>query len=181
MPSFAGIDIGGTKCAVVLGTPKEDTIEILAKEKFPTMVGDSYGTLEMLSEALKKLIKESRLSFGGFQGIGISCGGPLDSKTGMILSPPNLPEWDHIPAAAYFQSAFQVPAVLDPDAVVIGSIFARSRNLLWDACDEVMKRECLPGTYAHCRVLPSELGDTVGDLAALSVTIDACDKGGCPS
>ena len=68
--------------------------------------------------------------------------------------------------------------VLNPDAIVIGSIFARSRNLLWDACDEVMKRECLPGPYAHCRVLPSELGDEVGDVAALSVIIDACENGG---
>lgn len=26
-----------------------------------------------------------------FQNTGISCGGPLDSKNGVILSPPNLP------------------------------------------------------------------------------------------
>lgn len=27
-------------------------------------------------------------------GIGISCGGPLSSKKGLIQSPPNLPGWD---------------------------------------------------------------------------------------
>ena len=29
--------------------------------------------------------------------IGISCGGPLDSKKGIIMCPPNLPDWDNVP------------------------------------------------------------------------------------
>ena len=36
-------------------------------------------------------------------GIGISCGGPLDSRTGRILSPPNLPGWDDIPIVEQLQ------------------------------------------------------------------------------
>ena len=31
-----------------------------------------------------------------FSKIGISCGGQLDSKSGVILSPPNLRGWDNV-------------------------------------------------------------------------------------
>ncbi len=34
--------------------------------------------------------------------IGISCGGPLDSKKGIIYSPPNLPGWDNVPIVQIF-------------------------------------------------------------------------------
>src|SRR5690606_15592063 len=48
--------------------------------------------------------------------IGISCGGPLDSRRGVILSPPNLPGWDRIPVVEVFQQAFKVPVALQNDA-----------------------------------------------------------------
>lgn len=47
---------------------------------------------------------------------GISCGGPLDSKTGVILSPPNLPGWDHIEITRHFTETLGVPARLINDA-----------------------------------------------------------------
>ena len=48
--------------------------------------------------------------------IGISCGGPLDSQRGVILSPPNLPGWDDVPAVKFFEERFHVPAHLQNDA-----------------------------------------------------------------
>jgi len=50
------------------------------------------------------------------EGIGISCGGPLDSKRGIILSPPNLPGWDEVPICAILEEQFGVPAALCNDA-----------------------------------------------------------------
>ena len=48
--------------------------------------------------------------------VGISCGGPLDSKKGLILSPPNLPGWDNVPVTKLLSEALQVPAFLQNDA-----------------------------------------------------------------
>ncbi len=48
--------------------------------------------------------------------IGISCGGPLDSASGVILSPPNLPGWDGIPITHYLSRRFNVPAAIQNDA-----------------------------------------------------------------
>ena len=59
--------------------------------------------------------------------------------------------------------------LLNLEAIVIGSIFSRSQHLLWTACNEVMRRECLEISYRRCRVMPSRLGESVGDIAALAV------------
>ena len=48
--------------------------------------------------------------------IGISCGGPLDSKKGVILSPPNLPGWDSIEIVKIFQDRFGIPTAIQNDA-----------------------------------------------------------------
>jgi hypothetical protein len=50
------------------------------------------------------------------EGIGISCGGPLNSKTGTILSPPNLPGWDNIPIVKYLEEKTGLKAWLCNDA-----------------------------------------------------------------
>ena len=51
-----------------------------------------------------------------FASIGISCGGPLDSKKGLILSPPNLPGWDNVPIVKFFEDRFGVPTSVENDA-----------------------------------------------------------------
>lgn len=47
---------------------------------------------------------------------GVSCGGPLSSEKGLILSPPNLPGWDSVPVCAYLGERLGVPVRLMNDA-----------------------------------------------------------------
>src|SRR5215213_2964392 len=47
---------------------------------------------------------------------GIGCGGPLDRRRGLILSPPNLPGWDEFPVVKLVEERLGVPALLDNDA-----------------------------------------------------------------
>ncbi|MEW6228646.1 MAG: ROK family protein, partial [Bacillota bacterium] len=47
---------------------------------------------------------------------GISCGGPLDSHTGTIYSPPNLPGWDEVPIVRRIEEAFGGTGRLQNDA-----------------------------------------------------------------
>lgn len=318
---FCGIDIGGTKCALSLGEIKDDgDFEILEKEKFPTLA--PYETLEKFAQILERLIDGRQLC-----AIGISCGGPLDSKTGVIMSPPNLPGWDNIPAVDFFKQRFNVPTIiqndanaccyaeykfgagrgfknvifltfgtglgaglildgrlysgtndnagecghirlapdgpvgygkagsfegfcsgggiaslartmtldklnkgekvsfcptlddldsinakliadyadagdefaksiyavsghylgaglsilidiLNPEIIIIGSIFSRSRNLLWEECKKVIDKEALGGAARVCRVEPSGLGEKIGDYAALSLAVKAFEESG---
>lgn len=100
---FTGIDIGGTKCAVITGCFESG---IIKKIKFPTTTVDE--TITNIIEAVKKL--------GANQAIGISCGGPLDSKNGVIMSPPNLPGWDNIKIKNIMEKTFNVPTGIQNDA-----------------------------------------------------------------
>lgn len=100
---YIGIDIGGTKCAVVLG---DENLKVINKVKFNT--GSLSETLERIYAEVGALPK--------CRGIGISCGGPLDEERGVILSPPNLPGWDEVHITEELQRRFGVPAVLRNDA-----------------------------------------------------------------
>jgi glucokinase len=55
----------------------------------------------------------------GLAGIGISCPGPVDPSTGVVLEPPNLgPRFRDIPLAASVGEALGLPAFLDRDTNV---------------------------------------------------------------
>lgn len=109
---IAGLDIGGTKCAVSLGEVDGGRIEIVSREEFPTAGLDWRGVLDEFARRLGRSVDER----GAFSAIGISCGGPLDSARGIILSPPNLPGWDNVAICDFFFERFKVPVRLQNDA-----------------------------------------------------------------
>ena len=110
---YIGLDIGGTKCAVVIG---DENFSILRKIFFETRT-DQRDYEEILDE-FKSHIDKLLLDFPKekLKRIGISCGGPLDSVKGMIYSPPNLPGWDNVPIVKIFEEAYGVPAAIQNDA-----------------------------------------------------------------
>lgn len=311
-----GFDIGGTKCAVILGEITDGNIAIIKKEKIKTDL--NIGPQMMIDKLCD--IADTMIAGKELHSIGVSCGGPLDSTKGVILSPPNLKGWDevhikdilesryrvktnlqndanacavaewkwgagkgtknmifltfgtglgaglifdgklytgtndnagevgHIRLAekgpvgyrksgsfegfcsgggisqlgymkalekietgvcpAYFKDGmtpFEVTAksvgdaadngdetaievykicgehlgkglsvlidILNPEKIVIGSIFARSHHLLWDSCKRVIEKEALPLSAGVCEVLPASLGEQIGDYAALSTAL----------
>lgn len=109
---FVGIDIGGTKCAVVIG---DKDINIFKRVQFETKTERSYT--EILNEFFSNLDKLF-LEFPKerVRQIGISCGGPLDSGKGVIYSPPNLPGWDSVPIVDIFQDRYGIPTAIQNDA-----------------------------------------------------------------
>ena len=100
---YIGIDIGGTKCAVVKGD-----LENGVKEKIRFATTGKAQTLKNIFDAVEKLMPA--------EAIGVSCGGPLDEKTGVIMAPPNLPEWDGVPITDMLTERFGVKAKLLNDA-----------------------------------------------------------------
>lgn len=308
-----GLDIGGTKCGVCCGEYQNGTVTLQKKTQFPTpQNGNPDEVLSLFRE------KISQFSQGKLDAIGISCGGPLDSRRGVILSPPNLPGWDRVEIVRYFKEKFGVPVylqndanacalaewklgagiglqnlifltfgtgmgaglildgrlyhgtsdlagevghirldrfgppgfgksgsfegfcsgggiaqlartkaleqlqlgkqtaycksyaeldaitakrvaecayagdaqarevysicakklgaalsllvdILNPQAIILGSIFARSGDLLWEEANRVMLQECIPASYAACEIKPAKLGDDIGNYAALIV------------
>ncbi len=59
--------------------------------------------------------------------------------------------------------------ILNPELIVIGSIFARQRERLWPIVEKSMRSEALAGAVDVCRVVAAGLGEQIGDFAALSI------------
>jgi len=111
-----GLDVGGTKCAVNLASVTNG-IELIDKIGFPTEAQKGYKHVEKkLFAAAWEIIKRNNISMRDVLAIGVSCGGPLDSRKGLIMSPPNLPGWDNIPFAEILTEEFKVPAYIQNDA-----------------------------------------------------------------
>ena len=111
-----GFDIGGTKCAIVLGKLNDRAEpEIVDKEILPTDQ-PAYRMIDLLFNTAENLLAKHGISAEQLSGIGISCGGPLSSKSGLILSPPNLPGWDNIPIIELAEKRFNRKALLQNDA-----------------------------------------------------------------
>jgi glucokinase len=295
-PKLLGFDIGGTKCAVILGHAEQGQVSIEDKVSFATPSGVEPALKEFETCAADLLDKHHCKSAS----VGVSCGGPLCSRRGLILSPPNLPGWDHVPIVKRFSAYFQVPVflqndanacalaewkwgagrgfsnvvfltfgtgmgaglildgklyagtcdlagevghvrlaeegpegygkagsfegfcsgggiarlarsnglpvtnahevflaaeqgnhtavdtlktvsfylgrglamlidILNPEVIVLGSIFARQRDRLWPLAEVVMRKEAIGLAMQACQVVPAKLGENIGDYAALSV------------
>lgn len=114
MQVVVGIDIGGTKCAVSFARQHSDDIEFLDKVRMKTETEDFAGAVDSFIGIIRE--KFSRNTDWQLMSIGISCGGPLDAERGLILSPPNLPEWDKADIYTPLKKAFGVPVMLQNDA-----------------------------------------------------------------
>ncbi len=106
-----GFDIGGTKCAVITADWDGENVTLLKKEKCPT--DHSIHPTEMIDRLIA--MADSILDCAP-DAIGISCGGPLDSKRGVIMCPPNLPDWDDIHIVDQIKAHYGVATHLQNDA-----------------------------------------------------------------
>lgn len=113
MKNLLGIDIGGTKIALVLAQTGRD-IRFTDKQAFPTLPVEA--SLEKIETTIDSMLARAGLRAADFAGIGVSCGGPLDSRKGVIMSPPNLPGWDNIPIVRRLEERYHVPCGIQNDA-----------------------------------------------------------------
>ena len=109
-----GIDIGGTKLVTVVADKDGN---ILQKVRKPTESekGPRHA-VQLLLAMVDEVIDLAELRREDISGIGVSCGGPLDTKTGIIYSPPNLPGWDALPLKEMIESEFHIPTIIENDA-----------------------------------------------------------------
>lgn len=107
-----GIDIGGTKCVISVGNASEIKLDIIEKVKFTTNTSIPF---EKFIKRFYNIIDEFLKSYN-ISAIGISCGGPLDSKNGIILSPPHLPNLHNVNIKELFENRYKIPCFLQNDA-----------------------------------------------------------------
>ena len=117
LPLVVGVDLGGTqiRTAVLRGPTLLSRVSLMTG-KTPSPDRIIPRTYTAIQEALGK----AGTTIEQIAGIGISAPGPLDSKTGVIFTPPNLPGWDHVPLRDIFTEHFHIPIFVENDANAAG-------------------------------------------------------------
>lgn len=69
----------------------------------------------------------------------------------------------------------QLVDVLNPECVVIGSIFVRCEDLLRPSMEQEIASEALVHSSRGLRILPAQTGESLGDLASIMAALYALD------
>ena len=105
-----GLDIGGTKTTIVVGTTRG---EIRWRKQFATMPARGFQPVfEELSASIQEVLSSSPEQIGA---ISVSIGGPLNVLEGIVQSPPNLPGWNNIPLKNLLKKQFALPVYVEHD------------------------------------------------------------------
>lgn len=109
--ALVGVDIGGTKTAVVFSTKPP---AVLDRIEFPTKPekGPEPAIL-LIKQGIHDLLSKHKLKASV---IGVSCGGPLDHINGIIQAPPNLSTWVDVPVKTILEGEFGVTCHVENDA-----------------------------------------------------------------
>ena len=109
-----GVDIGGTKTAVIASLKPPATIDRI---EFPTRPErGAEPALKLIKQGISDLLSRRRLKRTAIRAIGVSCGGPLDRLRGVIQAPPNLSTWVDIPIKAILEAEFETRCQVENDA-----------------------------------------------------------------
>lgn len=83
-----------------------------------------------------------------------------------------------VEACAFYlgRGVAQLIDILNPECIIIGSIFVRNEKLFRPIMETEINREALTESWKHCTILPAQLGEILGDKAALGVALDNLEK-----
>ena len=113
LPLVVSIDLGGTqiRTAVQQGGKLHSRINLLSGENpAPERI------VPRMFQSVEQALKSAGVTIEEIAGIGIGAPGPLNSKTGIVYCPPNLPGWENVPLRAIFAEQFRKPIYLENDA-----------------------------------------------------------------
>lgn len=107
-----GVDLGGTR---IRAACLDDALNVLTRDETLTLADEGpERVIERMIELIRRVWPQNEPVIG----IGVSSPGPLDPVTGVVLAPPNLPGWHHIPLADRLRAVFNVPTYIGNDANV---------------------------------------------------------------
>ena len=113
-PVYIGIDLGGTSFTVGLVTAEG---QLLASRNSPTLI--ERGPVDIIDRMAAETVRfweDSGYQRDEILEVGIGSPGPLDLKTGVVLTTPNL-KWTNVPLRDMLAERLQKQVTLDNDAV----------------------------------------------------------------
>ncbi|HKQ80484.1 MAG TPA: ROK family protein [Blastocatellia bacterium] len=112
--TIIGLDIGGTKTAVVEGSAQA---EILRREEIATEATRPFDeTFPQIADLVRRTIEAARRSNREVIAVSVSIGGPLKIAEGVLIDPPHLPGWRGVRLKERLTKAFQnLPVLVEHD------------------------------------------------------------------
>jgi len=117
LPLVVGVDLGGTqiRTAVMRGAKLFSRVNLLTGENpIPER------TIPRIFTAIQRALDEAHITLDQVAGIGVASPGPMNSRTGVIYSPPNLPGWHNVPLRDLFHKHYNIPVFIENDANTAG-------------------------------------------------------------
>ena len=112
--NLLGVDLGGSKFTIKYGIKDNEQLKVVDKLQVATT--NVTDTIDAIINLVDTIMLRHHLTKENTEAIGVSCGGPLNSKEGIILSPPNLPGWDNIPIVDILYKCFEIKTNIQNDA-----------------------------------------------------------------
>jgi glucokinase len=112
--SIVGLDIGGTKTACVEGAFDG---AILQRIEMPTNAQSPFQvTFPEIKVRVHSLIGNAKKAGRRVAAISVSIGGPLKIGEGILIDPPHLPGWHHVPLKQHLEQSFLgIPIYIEHD------------------------------------------------------------------
>ena len=107
------VDLGGTQ----LRAARYDAA-LTQQTRQRALTNAHEGQEAVLSRMTNIISQVMPLDRDAVQAIGISAPGPLNNKTGVVVSPPNLPGWHDVPLGEIISQEFGLPVYIGNDANV---------------------------------------------------------------
>jgi glucokinase len=90
---------------------------MLGRIEFATLPEEGpKRAIELIKDSIYKLIDSEGAERARLGDIGVSCGGPLDQSTGVIMAPPNLATWVDVPITSILREEFGLACRMENDA-----------------------------------------------------------------
>mgnify|MGYP000948781025 CR=1 FL=1 len=112
--TIIGIEIGGTKLQIAIGTSEGELLDTIRCSVNADEGGK--GIRKWLETNLNLLIKKAENEYGPVRSIGCGFGGPINSRTGVVLSSVQVKGWQNFPLQEWLQATFSKPASVDNDS-----------------------------------------------------------------
>ncbi|OGW79415.1 MAG: hypothetical protein A3G33_03500 [Omnitrophica bacterium RIFCSPLOWO2_12_FULL_44_17] len=177
-----GIDIGGTKTSVTLGTTKG---KILDHNRFSSRSGQKpVQSISEICDAIHSLVSKYHLSKNKILGVGVAVPGHIDVQNGIVLKSPNLPGWRGLALKSILRKKLKLPVFVDNDANVTAlgeSYFGEGRKFS-DFLYVTVSTGIGSGIFANGRLVRGTSG-VAGELGHMTVVPNGikcnCGKRGC--
>jgi glucokinase len=108
-PWFLGIEIGGTKLQLGIGSGQGDVLAL--KRLLVDPARQASGIREQISGAFPELVAEAGIDRATIAAVGVGFGGPVDTDRGRIERSYQIDGWEDFPLADWIRNELGIPAV----------------------------------------------------------------------